>query len=136
MAERAQMEVSQVRAVLFAKNLERVAAFYAGALEMTRRSGDKDHVVLLCDGFQLVVHQIPQHIAAAIEIKQPPERRVRGALRLDYPVSSIEGSRRLARSLGGDIDDAPPAWAEHGANFYFGYDPEGNQFGVSARGRG
>jgi hypothetical protein len=57
-------------------------------------------------------------------------------MRLDYPVTSIESSRRLARSLGGDIDDAPPAWAERSANFFFGHDPEGNQFGVSASGRG
>ena len=130
------MEVSQVRAVLFAKDLERVAAFYAGALAMTRTFGDKDHVVLECDGFRLIVHQIPKHIAEQIEVKQPPARRTTGAIRLDYPVSSLESSRTLARSFGGDIDDAPPAWAERGANFYFGHDPEGNQFGVSARGRG
>jgi predicted enzyme related to lactoylglutathione lyase len=127
------MESSQVRAVLFAKDLERVATFYAGALEMTRTFGDKDHVVLSCDGFQLVVHQIPKHIADTIEVKQPPARRTTGAIRLDYPVSSIESSRKLARSFGGDIDDAPPPWAERSANFYFGYDPEGNQFGVSRR---
>jgi hypothetical protein len=24
----------------------------------------------------------------------------------------------------------PPEWAERDANFFFGYDPEGNQFGV------
>ena len=128
--------MAQVRAVLFVKDLERVAAFYAGALEMTRMSGDKDHVVLDHGGFQLVVHQIPKHIADTIEIKQPPERRMGGAVRLDYAVSSAEDSRRLARTLGGNIDDAPPAWAERSANFYFGYDPEGNQFGVSAPNRG
>jgi predicted enzyme related to lactoylglutathione lyase len=129
-----EMEVSQVRAVLFAKDLEKVAAFYAGALEMTRTSSDKDHAVLSCNGFELVVHQIPKHIADTIEIKKPPERRERSAIRLDYPVSSIEVSRRLARAFGGAIDDAPPAWAERGASFYFGHDPEGNQFGVSAHG--
>jgi catechol 2,3-dioxygenase-like lactoylglutathione lyase family enzyme len=124
----------KVRAVLFAKDLEKVAAFYVGALGMTRTFGDQDHAVLDCAGFQLIVHQIPKHIADAIAIRQPPERRVRGALRLDYPVSSIEDSRRLARSLGGDIDDAPPAWAPADAGFFFGYDPEGNQFGVGVRG--
>ena len=121
---------------MFVKDLERVAAFYAGALEMARTSGDKDHTVLRCNDFELVVHQIPKHIADTIEIKVPPERRAQGAIRLDYPVSRVEGSRRLARSFGGDIDDAPPAWAEGNANFYFGHDPEGNQFGVSARKRG
>jgi hypothetical protein len=33
--------------------------------------------------------------------------------------------------LGGDIDGHPPSWAERGANFFLGYDPEGNVFGVS-----
>jgi catechol 2,3-dioxygenase-like lactoylglutathione lyase family enzyme len=130
------MEVSQVRAVLFAKDLERVAAFYVGALEMKRTFADENHAVLECHGFELLVHRIPKHIAAAIEIKRPPDRRVGGAIRLDYPVSSVERSRSLARSLGGDIDDAPPAWADRSATFFFGHDPEGNQFGVGPRAHG
>ena len=71
-----------------------------------------------------------QHIAGGITIERPPKRRVSGAIRLDYPVASIEKSRTAARELGGDIDVAPPAWADRDANFFFGYDPEGNQFGV------
>ena len=55
------------------------------------------------------------------------------ATRLDFPVASVKDSRKLARSLGGDIDDAPPPWADRNADFFFGYDPEGNQFGVSER---
>jgi hypothetical protein len=54
-------------------------------------------------------------------------------MRLDFPVASIRDSRRLARSLGGDVDDTPPPWADSKTNFFFGYDPEGNQFGVSQR---
>jgi hypothetical protein len=127
------MEAARVRAVLFVKDLEKVAAFYIGALALTRLSGDKDHVVLESDGFELVVHQIPKQIADTIVIAQPPIRRVWGAIRLDFPVGSIAGSRKLARALGGEIDDAPPAWADSTANFFFGHDPEGNQFGVSQR---
>jgi predicted enzyme related to lactoylglutathione lyase len=91
---------------------------------------DENHSVLSCRGFELIVHQIPKQVADGITIKQPPERRVWGAIRLDYPVKNIEQSRRMARSSGGDIDDAPPDWADRNANFFFGYDPEGNQFGV------
>ena len=43
----------------------------------------------------------------------------------------IAESRRKARSLGGDIDEAAPPWADADAKFFFGYDPEGNQFGVN-----
>jgi predicted enzyme related to lactoylglutathione lyase len=127
------MEPSSVSAVLFVKDLPKVAAFYATALGMQCTFGDQDHSVLNCRGFELIVHQIPKHIADQIKIEQPPVRRVRGAVRLDFPVENIEESRRTARSLGGAIDDAPPSWADHNSQFFFGYDPEGNQFG--ARGR-
>ena len=127
------METASVRAVLFVKDLERAAAFYIGALALTRLSGDKDHAVLECDGFELVVHQIPKQIADTIVVTQPPVRRVWGAIRLDFPVASIADSRKLARSLGGEIDDAPPLWADSTTNLFFGHDPEGNQFGVSQR---
>jgi hypothetical protein len=105
------MQTSSVRAVLFVKDLGRAAAFYIGALAMTRASGDEDHAVLDCDGFELVVHRMPKPIAD----------------------TSVADSRRLARSLGGEIDDAPPAWADRNANLFFGHDPEGNQFGVRQR---
>jgi hypothetical protein len=124
------MESSNVSAVLFVKDLKRLTAFYAGALDMQLFSGDHDHSVLHCRGFQLIVHQIPKPIADDIEVAKPPERRVWGAIRLDFSVLNIDDSRKRALSLGGDIDDVPPAWAERNAKFYFGYDPEGNQFGV------
>ena len=127
------MKSSSVSAVLFVKDLPRVAAFYAAALGMQRTFGDEHHSVLNCRGFELIVHQIPKHLADQIKIEQPPVRRVWGAVRLDFPVESIDECRRSARSLGGDIDDAPPSWANHNSSFFFGYDPEGNQFGARER---
>ena len=127
------MEASSVRAILFVKDLQKVAAFYVGALALRRVSGDVDHAVLECNGFELAVHQIPKPIAETIVVTQPPVRRVLSAIRLDFPVASIGDSRKLARALGGEIDDAPPAWADRTANLFFGHDPEGNQFGVSER---
>jgi predicted enzyme related to lactoylglutathione lyase len=128
------MEAKNVRAVLFVKDLRKVAAFYIGALGMTSAVGDENHAILECDGFALIVHQIPKAIADTVVVTQPPVRRVWGAIRLDFPVASVGDSRRLARALGGDIDEVPPAWAEPDAGWFFGYDPEGNQFGVCERG--
>jgi hypothetical protein len=125
------MDTSSVRAVLFVKDLGRAAAFYIGALDMTRVSGSEDHAVLDCGGFELVLHRIPKQIADTIVITEPPVRRMWAATRLDFPVASVEDSRKLARALGGDIDDAPPPCAKPDSGFFFGYDPEGNQFGVS-----
>jgi catechol 2,3-dioxygenase-like lactoylglutathione lyase family enzyme len=125
------MSTDKVRAILFVKDLQKLTSFYVGALGMRRTSGDTDHSVLACNGFELIVHQIPKAIADEIVIEQPPERRIWGAIRLDYPVSNIRLSRKQAQSLGGGIDDAPPDWADRDSNFFFGYDPEGNQFGVN-----
>lgn len=124
------MEPSVVSAVLFVKDLRKVSAFYSGALRLTPTIGDEHHTRLRGRGFELIVHQIPSHIAEGTSIRHPPERRVWGALRLNFHVQSIDDSRKAARSLGGEIDDASPEWAEPNTRFFLGYDPEGNVFGV------
>ena len=125
------METASIRAVLFAKDLDNVATFYSEALGLRCGRRDEYHAVLQRDGFELIVQQIPRPVSAGIEIAEPPVRREGGAIRLDFPVDSVERSRSLARSLGGGIDETPPPWAERDSNFYLGYDPEGNVFGVS-----
>jgi catechol 2,3-dioxygenase-like lactoylglutathione lyase family enzyme len=130
----AEMVENQVNAVLFVKDLRAVAQFYSTALGMRVVASDEHHCLLNCGGFELVVHQIPKHIADTIVLERPPTPRVSGAIRLDYPVRSIAESRRAARALGGKIDDKPPEWADPDARFFFGYDPEGNQFGVREHG--
>jgi predicted enzyme related to lactoylglutathione lyase len=125
------MEPSNMSAVLFVKDLRKVSAFYSGALELTPTFSDEHHTRLSCRGFDLIVHQIPRHIADEVSIQQPPERRVWGALRLNFEVQNIEDSRKAARALGGEVDETPPEWAESNANFFLGYDPEGNVFGVA-----
>jgi predicted enzyme related to lactoylglutathione lyase len=125
------MSSSSVSAVLFVKDLPTVAAFYSTALGMKVIASDEHHTRLACHGFGLVVHQMPRQVAEGIALERPPKRRVWGAIRLDYPVADIEQSRKWARSLGGDIDAVPPYWADRNDNFFLGYDPEGNQFGVS-----
>jgi catechol 2,3-dioxygenase-like lactoylglutathione lyase family enzyme len=124
------VQAPTVSAVLFVKDLRKVATFYATALAMGVVASDEHHFVLNCEGFELIVHQIPKAIADTIVLEEPPARRVSGAIRLDYPVGNIEECRRAARALGGAIDEKPPDWADPGAKFFFGYDPEGNQFGV------
>lgn len=125
------MKAAKVSAALFVNDLQRVAAFYRGALDMTCTGSDEYHCALDSHGFTLIVHQIPQHMAAPTSIEPPPERRVWGAVRLDFPVRDLARSRQLAASLGGGIDDDMPKWADENTNLYLGYDPEGNQIGVS-----
>jgi len=125
------MESASVSAVLFAHDLNKVSNFYAQALGMGFTRGDEHHVILNCRGFNLVVHQIPHHLADGIVFEHPPRRRAEGAIRLNFPVQNITETRRLARSMGGEVDSKPPSWAEPNANVFLGYDPEGNVFKVS-----
>lgn len=125
------MSEHNVSAVLFVKDLAKVTRFYVNALQLTSVFADEYHSRLKCRDFELIVHQIPKHIADQIAIETPPTRRVWGAIRLDYPVQNLDESRRIAKSLGGGIDDAPPEWADRDTNFFLAYDPEGNQFGVA-----
>jgi predicted enzyme related to lactoylglutathione lyase len=129
------LETSSIRAVLFAKDLIRMVAFYSEALGLSRGEVDAHHAVLQRNGFDLIVHQIPVHMADRMEIADPPVRRETGAVRLDYPVENVRTSRSKAKFFGGDIDEAPPSWAERDSNFFLGYDPEGNVFGVSQQAR-
>ena len=121
---------SRVSAVLFAKRLGTLAEFYQAVFggRITARSAD--HVVIELGGFDLMIHQIPQHLAVAVSVMSPPQRREQTAIRLDFPVADLTESSRLALSLGGVIDGHPPPWAGTDASFFLGHDPEGNVFGA------
>ena len=127
--------MSEVSAVLFAKDHTTVARFYREALGLTRTAGDEDHSVLNCSGFDLVVHQIPKQYLDEGNREETPARRENGPIRLDFPVDSVDAARSIAATLGGQVDDLSPAWAPRDANFYLGHDPEGNIFKLSERAR-
>jgi len=121
---------SCVSALLFAKRLGVVAEFYQIVFGARISHGDANHAVLDFEGFNLMIHQLPAHLAVAVAVKSPPERREQSAIRLDYPVADLERSRGDARRLGGTIDETPPPWAANETMFFLGHDPEGNVFGV------
>ena len=50
---------SRTGAVLFAKRLDRMSAFYSAGLGLTEVNRDDEHILLESPGFQLVVHRIP-----------------------------------------------------------------------------
>lgn len=117
-------------AVVFAKDVEKLARFYAAVAEMTEVHNDKDHVVLDEEGFQLVVHGIPKMIAAAIEISEPPTVRDNTPIKVCLPVSSIEHARSKSAELGGRVGTKGEEWQARGFRACDGWDPEGNVFQV------
>jgi predicted enzyme related to lactoylglutathione lyase len=117
-------------AVVFAKDVARLAAFYEAVAGLVARERAADHVVLETPGFQLVVHGLPQRVAAAIEIGVPPRVRKDTPIKLALPVASIAAARREAAALGGRIAPPARAWEARGFRACDGHDPEGNVFQV------
>jgi predicted enzyme related to lactoylglutathione lyase len=126
------MTQCEMSAVLFVKDASKVKRFYIEALGGLLLREDAHYAVIDWQGFHLVVHEIPPHLASSIVVNVPPERRESGSLRLDYPIADVAKARAAAKRLGGQIDDAPPAWAEGDTRFFLGYDPEGNVFGAKS----
>jgi catechol-2,3-dioxygenase len=120
------VSVSAVSAVLFARDLNKVAGFYRDVLGMPCTAKDAQHAVLVCKHFDLIIHQLPP--SETEPAAAPLQRRHTAAIRLNFTIADIAQARRVAASLGGEVDDAPPAWAPPDARCRLGHDPEGNVF--------
>lgn len=116
--------------VIFAKDVGRLADFYKAVICMIEIAREKDHVVLECDGFQLVIHGIPKGVAARIVITAPPEVRKAAVMKICLPVETIKQARDQAKVLGGHIGAKASEWEARGFRACDGYDPEGNVFQV------
>jgi hypothetical protein len=116
--------------VVFAKDVERLAAFYGEVAAMTVVASDKKHVVLDGEVFQVVVHDIPKKIAAKVVITKPPKVRDGFPIKMCVPVLSIATARKTAAKLGGRIGPKSEEWEARGFCACDGYDPEGNVFQV------
>lgn len=113
-------------AVLYAKDVARVSAFYAGTANLQVVRTEKDHVVLESPTFQLVVIAIPDRLAASIEVSTPPVRREATPIKLVFHVLSIGEARRAAVALGGELNPVEREWVFQGCTVCDGCDPEGN----------
>ena len=113
-------------AVVYAKDMDRVAAFYSGVLGLETAGRDEGHVRLESPVFQLVVLRIPMRIAAGIQIAVPPVRREDAAVKLVFFVPSVAQARTSAEALGGLLNGADKEWHFNGWKVCDGFDPEGN----------
>jgi predicted enzyme related to lactoylglutathione lyase len=115
-------------AVLYAKELDRVAAFYRAVLGFAAVDRDAEHVRLEAHAFQLVVLQMPSQVAAGIELAVPPVPRADTAIKLVFVVPSISQARASAPGFGGSVKGAGSEWSFDGCTVCDGFDPEGNIF--------
>jgi predicted enzyme related to lactoylglutathione lyase len=119
-------------AVLYAKDLGALAAFYQQVLEVAPTHEEATHVVLPVGGGRLWVHAIPAAFAASIVIARPPELREDAAVKLSFPVRSFAFARRLAERHGGGVAPPERAWESQGTWHLDAWDPEGNVFQIRA----
>lgn len=113
-------------AVVFAKDLARVAAFYQHVVPMAVQHAGADHVVLGAGGFELTIHAIPEPIARDVTIAEPPALRDETPIKLILPVASLAEARRRAPGWGGGLGPVGREWAAQGWRACDGHDPEGN----------
>ena len=112
--------------VIFAKDVHRVAAFYAAVLDANIGEGDEDYVVIDADGIELIVHRVSLAAAARIEIARPPALRANAAIKPVFPVTSLARARTAAAANGGGVKPVEEEWTLRGEQVCDGFDPEGN----------
>lgn len=120
------MSAGQLGIFIYAKDIERLAAFYSAVLGLPLRHRKADMLVLAAEGVQLVIHQIPAEIALGIEIASPPQKRDHAALKFFCSVPSLAEAQARAVEWGGEV--MPQQWQGPGFVVRNACDPEGNIF--------
>lgn len=113
-------------AVLYAKDLRVIAAFYQQVLGAVALHVEPSHVVLPIGGGRLWVHAIPAAYASSIHIAHPPVLREEAAIKLSFPVSSLSVARAVVTAHGGGVAVPERAWEYQGTWHLDAWDPEGN----------
>jgi hypothetical protein len=114
------------RAIIFAKNIDRMATFYRDALGLIPLTAKSSEGWLEFDagGVDLALHVIPAHLAEAIEVTALPIAREGTPIKLVFEVPDIEVARIHLINHGATMS-APSPWG-----YCDGVDPEGNVFQI------
>jgi predicted enzyme related to lactoylglutathione lyase len=115
--------------VIFAKDVERLAAFYREGLGLTvlPERSKEGWVVLDAGGAQVALHAIPPHIARDIEITDPPQERSDTPIKLVFQTADMDTACARLEKLGAKV--LPP----RASGSRDGVDPEGNIFQLAPR---
>jgi predicted enzyme related to lactoylglutathione lyase len=113
-------------AVIYVKGIDRVSAFYERCLGLVVADAAESYRVLESEAWTLSLVVVAHEVAATIDIAVPPRRREDLPVKLVFAVSNIEDVRRVAASLGGEVDGKGDEWDFQGWRHCDGVDPEGN----------
>ena len=122
-------------AVLYAKDLDRVAAFYAGVLPLEKMDTAPDDFVCLQsqDGsVELTIVAAPAAVADRIIITDPLVRRETTPVKLSFAVTDLAEARQHVSERGGRVHGPGTEWTWRGMVHCDGHDPEGNVFQLRA----
>lgn len=109
--------------VVFALDLDRMVAFYAGVLGLTVTERDGTFALL---GDDLVVQAIPSALAEGIMVTVPPVRREDTPFKPVLDVDDLDAAAALAVALGGGVQPDDHRWRWRDRPVVDGWDPEGN----------
>ncbi|MFM9927362.1 VOC family protein [Variovorax sp. H27-G14] len=126
----------QAAAVIYAKDVARVSAFYAGVAGLAVTHSEAGHASLESAALQLFIVAMNPGVAANAHIDHPPTVRENTALKFIFPVVSLAAARELAAASGGALKPAQAEWAFNGWRHCDGHDPEGNVFQLRERAAG
>lgn len=120
-------------AVLFALDVDKLAAFYLCALEFREAARGGNYRVLRRMGFELIVHAVPAAVAGRIGDAAPTQRRSDAAIKLGFAVSDLASLRERVAVCGGLLDPPEREWSLADVRVVDGVDPEGNVFQLRQR---
>jgi predicted enzyme related to lactoylglutathione lyase len=113
-------------AIVHAKDIHRLARFYAAVADLEVMHEVDDHIVLESETVELVIVAIPAATAARIVITTPPQRRENTAFKLVFAVPDLAQARETAKANGGELNPPGKEWMFQGLRVCDGCDPEGN----------
>jgi predicted enzyme related to lactoylglutathione lyase len=114
--------------VIYARDMARLAVFYAGLAGLVEVQRDHDFTVLERGAFQLVVVAMPSPIASRIVLSEPPRRRTETPIKPVFVVGDFDDLRDVVVRRGGVLDPQGKAWQFGCWRVLDGHDPEGNVF--------
>ena len=116
-----------VNLVIFAVNVNKVAAFYQSVIGVSPcpSPGDNQKDVRLCKANEeILIHSIPEHIAKTITVQSPPSPREDSAMKPIFDVYSLAESLKQVSLQGGLVTGM--AFTLDGLTRHDVLDPEGN----------
>ena len=112
--------------VVFAKNKERVSAFYQQTLGLELRESDASYDLLQGHGYEVIIHTVPQEHSAEITVSNPPQAREETPFKPTSVVASLLAVRREVDASGGYLKPETDSWQFRCQTVLDGWDPEGN----------